>query len=400
MDLREQLSSEFGDSIEVQEPQPDCAVDGVLPRSVAAPRDEESAQQLVAWCGANDVPFIPRGGGTKLGVGAKPSRFNLLISTEKLHQVFDHDEGNATISAGAGITLDELDRVVLDRGQFVPLDWNSGSGATLGGVVATNHFGATKVRYSAPRDLVVGLSAALSDGRVVQMSSKVVKNVSGYDLNKLFIGSYGTLGLITRVTIRLRPNDAVRREWQSTPASWYEAKTLANQILNGPFEPALLWVVAREDTLSVQARFDGSKAAVDAQLARLPESTSTESELSTSSTEEVLAFRATLPLARAASWAQRAAEFGPTKVLWECGLGVVRLEFQNAPENAGGIVQELRALAEQNEGAMIVTRAPGELKTSEFVWGEPRSDFALQRQLKSTLDAAKVCSPGRFVGGL
>jgi glycolate oxidase FAD binding subunit len=293
-----------------------------------------------------------------------------------------------------------LNAAVGERGQFVPLDWKTGSGATLGGVAAGNHFGATKLRYGAPRDLVVGLHAALSDGRTVKAGSKVVKNVSGYDLNKLFIGSYGTLGLITRVTIRLRPNDAVRREWRSTYASWDEAYAAAREILEGPFEPALLRVVARDGALSVQARFDGGEAAIASQLARLPQSTIQNGAACCRLNDQSLTLRATLPPARAMQWAQRAAEEGATKVLWECGQGVVRAEFEKAPDDAAQIVRELRALAESAEGVTIVTGAPTELKTPDLVWGAPRGDFALQRHLKSTFDAAQVCAPGRFVGGL
>jgi glycolate oxidase FAD binding subunit len=367
---------------------------------VAAPRDEESAQKLVAWCGANNIAFVPRGGGTKLAIGAKPSRCDLVISTENLAQIHEHDEGNATVEAGAGISLDALNAAVGERGQFVPLDWKTGSGATLGGVVSSNHSGATKLRYGAPRDLVVGLHAALSDGRTVKAGSKVVKNVSGYDLNKLFIGSHGTLGLITRVTIRLRPNDATRREWRSTYASWDEAHAVAREILEGPFEPALLRVVARGSTLSVQARFDGGEAAVASQLARLPQCGIEKGAACCRLTDQSLVLRATLPPARAMQWAQSAAEQGATKVLWECGLGVARAKFEKAPDNAAQIVHELRALAENEEGTMIVAGAPSELKTPDFVWGAPRADFALQRQLKNTFDAAQVCAPGRFIGGL
>jgi glycolate oxidase FAD binding subunit len=397
MNLPEEAQQRFGNSCDVRTASDQDAVDGVAPQVVLSPRTEQAAHEIVRWCGSEGHAFVAHGGGSKLHVGAKPSRLDIILSTELLNQIFEHDEGNGTVEAGAGITLDELNRAVGERGQFVPLDWKANSGATLGGVVATNHFGATKLRYGTPRDLVVGLRAALSDGRYVKAGSKVVKNVSGYDLNKLFIGSFGTLGFITRVTLRLRPHDAVQRAWQSTFASWDEARTCAREILEGAFEPALLRVVARESTLALHARFDGGEAAVASQLARLPQSqTPADADACPILNEQSLVIKATLPLARAMDWAQQAQGFSPSKVLWECGLGVVRAEFATAPENAEQIVKELRNLAEKAEGFAVVTRAPHHLKTPEFVWGTPRSDSALQRQLKSTLDAANVCAPGRY----
>jgi glycolate oxidase FAD binding subunit len=402
MEFLERIGATFGDRVLLKSSTASDAVDGVLPCAVVEPRDEESAQELVAWCGANGIAFVPRGGGTKLGIGARPARCELVISTKNLTQIHEHDEGNATVEAGAGVALDVLNAEVEKQGQYVPLDWEAGSGATLGGVVASNHAGETKLRYGAPRDLVVGLHAALSDGRFVKSGSKVVKNVSGYDLNKLLIGSYGTLGLLTRVTIRLRPNDAVRREWRSTCGSWEEAQSVAREILEGPFEPAFLSVVARTNSsdFTVRARFDGGEAAVASQFARLPKGAPESVAKEHTVANHALAMRVILPRARALTWAQQAAQHGATKVSWEFGLGIVRAEFESTPADATHIVSELRALAGASEGVMIVTTAVPVLKTPDFVWGAPRADFVLQRRLKNTFDAAEVCAPGRFVGGL
>jgi len=398
----EKLQSEFGKAVEIRAANTRDAVEGVLPSCAAAPRSEDAARELISWCGKNDVAFIPRGGGTKLHIGAPPSRCDLIISTKHLKSVVEHDEGNATVQAGSGISLADLNQVVGERGQFVPFDrgnysWNS-EVTTLGGIVASNHFGASRLRYGAPRDLVVGLHAVLSDGRFVKAGSKVVKNVSGYDLNKLFIGSFGTLGLITEVTIRLRPNDAVQKDWGKMFTSWAEAEMMAQQIFNGAFEPAILRVVAQKDKVLLRARFDGGEASVNAQLSRLPQSEMNDAQEFADANE--LEIRAQLPLMRAAKWAQQAQALGATRVLWDCGLGAVRAEWENATENTHTLVESLRASAIQNEGFVVVERAPSELKTSDFVWGEKKSDFALMQNLKSVLDKANVCAPGRFVGGI
>jgi glycolate oxidase FAD binding subunit len=393
--LRRRLQSEFGDALELSDP---AAVPGVLPACEAAPKNEDAAHALVAWCGKNDVAFVPIGGGTKIHIGANPSRCDLLISTRHLNAVLEHDEGNATVQAQSGISLDALNEAVGKRGQFVPLDASTPAAATLGGIVASNSFGATKLRYGAPRDLVIGLRAALSDGRDVKAGSKVVKNVSGYDLNKLFVGSLGTLGLLTQVTIRLRPQDARRENWQKSFASWKEAEAFTQQILGGAFEPAMLRVVAQDNEILLSARFDGGEAAVSSQLEKLPATESGAPKASSAVPE--LELRASLPIARAAAWAQSAQQSGADRVVWDCGLGVVRAEFAKVPDDAEPLIEKLRALTTQCEGFLTVERAPNAMKTPALVWGAPRGDFALMQSLKRAFDAANVCAPGRMIGGL
>lgn len=389
------LEAEFGNAVSLSQA---VAVDDVLSQCEAAPHNEEAARELVKWCGRNSVAFLACGGKTKLHIGSRPTRYDLALSTRHLNAVIEHDEGNATVQAQSGISLEALNQSVGARAQFVPLDWQEQGAATLGGTVAANHFGATKLRYGAPRDLVVGLHAILSDGRHVKAGSKVVKNVSGYDLNKLFVGSFGSLGLITQVTIRLRPQDAQRKYWEKTYASLAEAEAVAQQILNGLFEPAILQIDMQGDRVLLRLRFDGGDAAVGAQLEKLPAGEQNAAQDSPSLSE--LELCAAMPITRAGAWAQTAGQMGASHVSWDYGLGVVRAQFKDAPENIVDVVDDLRAHAVRNEGYVVVERAPGGLKTADFVWGAPRGDFTLMKMLKNTFDTANVCAPGRLIGGL
>ncbi len=403
MKLLEKIQTEFGETVAMRKAESKDAIDETAPQVVASPRDAEAAQKLVAWCGREDLAFIARGGATKINIGAKPSRCDLIISTEHLDEIIEHDVGNATVAAGAGITLSKLNEIVMQSGQFVPLDDAfSGeavlhAGATLGGAVAANDFGKSRLKYGAPRDLVVGLHAALSDGRYIKAGSKVVKNVSGYDLNKLFIGSFGTLGLITQVIIRLRPQDAANRRWSSTPANWNQAREAVETIMNGAFEPTYLRLMAAGDKFYLAARFDGGEEAVNSQIERLDKSASSESK---EITEGELVLRARLPLQSAARWAQSASEKSADAIFWDCGVGAVHAIFSKTPDNAAKLVDALRAEAQMDGGFVIVEKAPSHLKTPDWVWGEPRDDFALMRRLKEAFDKNNVCAPGRFVGGL
>ncbi|HEX8550547.1 MAG TPA: FAD-binding oxidoreductase [Abditibacteriaceae bacterium] len=365
---------------------PDDSIDGVTALAVCAPRDDEEARHAIAFCSQKDIAIIARGGGTKLHIGALPLRPFVVLSSENLTEIYDHDEGNATVSAGAGISLRALNQAVGARGQFVPIE--GPENATLGGLVATNHWGAWKTKYGAPRDLVVGLSALLSDGRVVENRAKVVKNVAGYDLAKIFTGSFGSLGFLTRITIRLRPRDAATSEWSASFDSWGEAEKHAAKIFDGAFEPTLLQLCGDAQGVVLRARFDGGENAVAIQLSRLPQSQNVELQEKAATWE----IAATLPIRSASDWTQEAREQG-AHTNWDFALGRVKAHFQTAPD-----IAILRQMAENAGGFCIVERAPE--KTADIVWGTPRGDFAHTTSLKAKFDAVHLFAPGRFIGGL
>jgi len=429
---------------------PSDAVDEVAPQVVAAPRDAESARALIAWAGREKLAVIARGGGTRLEIGARPERFDILVSTRHLNRIIEHDVGNTTVCAESGISLRELNNAVRAQNQFVPLLWAKqdetpheetaiGAAATreaaseksraetshdetphdetagenprpdlmlsestlgestLGGVVAANAAGAGRMKFGAPRDLVVGLDAALSNGRLVRSGSKVVKNVSGYDLNKILVGSFGSLGLLTRITLRLRPQDEASQSWNRAFATWAALESGAMSILDGAFEPTILQARIGTQGFHLHARFDGVRAAVEAQLKRLPHADDPAHEYSWDGPkgETTVQMRAILPLRDAAWWAQSAQKAGARHIVWDCGTGALRASFCDVPD-----VAALREQAVARGGALIIERAPAAMKTSEWVWGAPRSDFFLMKRLKERFDAANICAPGRFVGGL
>lgn len=388
--LQTQLQSEFGDALELLAPA-NSAVDGVAPQVVVAPRDEASARALMQFCGREKLALIAIGNATKMQIGAPPTRFDVAISTRHLNQIFDHDAGNATIEAGAGLSLAELNEAVAQSSQFVPLD---DDGGTLGGAVACNAFGPSKLKWGTPRDLVVGLHAMLSDGRHIKGGAKVVKNVAGYDLPKLFVGSFGSLGLISRVTIRLRPNDAASECWEESFDSLGELQKRADEIISGPFEPTLLRVNWRGARWSLCARFEGGERAVAAQLQRLPAPTNACEE---SVAPSAWLLRAQLPITRAVDWLQAAQNLGAQSLDWDCALGIARVGFADC---SAATVAQLRGLAEKEDGYLRVEVAPLEVKTPALIWGAPRADASLMCGLKAAYDAANVCAVGRFVGGL
>lgn len=396
------LQREFGGAVEMRAARENESINGVSPRFVAVPQSEEAALSLVSFCGREKLAFVARGGATKLHIGAQLSRCDLIISTEKLNALHEHDEGNATVEVGSGIALRELDEVLRARGQYLPIEYSIAS--TLGGAVCSDFSGKIALKYGTPRDLVTGMHVALSDGRLVKSGGKVVKNVSGYDLNKLFIGSLGTLGLTTRVTIRLRPQDESGAICRAIFPTFADAETCAWKIFDGNFEPTFLQISSTRNEHKIEVRFDGVRASVEAQIARLGSlnaSFQTENLDSSSrltlpqETVSNVELRARLPLRLASQWIALAQENGATEAVWDCGLGIVRAVFDAVPN-----VEKLREAAQSFGGHLRIERAPLELLNPQNVWGASGDDFFLMQRLKHKFDMANVCAPGRFVGGL
>ena len=179
------------------------AVAGVVPSFVASPSSTAEVAALLRAAAQAGLAVVPRGAGTGLSWGAPPSRCDLVVDLRSLDQVLEHAAGDLVARVQAGVTIGQLAVALGSAGQQLALDVPAE--ATVGGVVATGTAGPRRFRYGAPRDLLIGITVVRADGVVARSGGKVVKNVAGYDLGKLFAGSQGTLGVITEVTFRLHP---------------------------------------------------------------------------------------------------------------------------------------------------------------------------------------------------
>jgi len=179
-------------------------VDGVAARFVARPRSVSEASQVLAAAAADGLAVAFAGGGSKLGLGNPPERVDLEVQTSGLGQVLEHAAGDLVVRAQAGVPLADLQAALAPAGQWLALDPPEPR-ATVGGVVAANASGPRRLRYGTVRDLIIGITVVLADGTVAHAGGKVVKNVAGYDLAKLFCGSLGTLGMVAEAIFRLHP---------------------------------------------------------------------------------------------------------------------------------------------------------------------------------------------------
>ncbi|GIH98590.1 FAD-binding oxidoreductase [Planobispora takensis] len=186
------------------------AVAGVMPRWVALPESTEEVAALMRVSAGHDLAVVPVGGGTRLHWGNPPERCDLLVDTCCLNEIPEHASGDLVVRVQAGVTMESLAETLAARGQELALDVPVG-GSTVGGVLATAVAGPRRLRYGTARDLLIGITVVLADGTIARSGGKVVKNVAGYDLGKLFTGSYGTLGIITEAVFRLHPITPARR---------------------------------------------------------------------------------------------------------------------------------------------------------------------------------------------
>ncbi len=180
------------------------ANDGVVPRVVAQPESAEDVAAILASASQERAAVVIRGGGTKLAWGRTPSPIDIVLSTKRLDKLVAHEYADLTATAQAGARIDDVNRELARHGQWLPIE-SPFEGATIGGAVATNDSGPLRHRYGTPRDLLIGIRLALTDGRLIKSGGNVVKNVAGYDLGKLMSGSFGSLAAIVSATFKLTP---------------------------------------------------------------------------------------------------------------------------------------------------------------------------------------------------
>jgi glycolate oxidase FAD binding subunit len=189
------------------------AVDGKAPRAAAFPGSVEELSEVMRLASSERLSVVPWGSGTKISLGGIPERVDLLVGLARFNRIIDYEPADLTATIEGGALLREVQAYLGQRRQFLPLDPPSAARATIGGILATNASGPRRLLHGAARDLLIGLRVVHADGTVTRGGAKVVKNVSGYDMPKLYIGSLGTLGIIVEGTFRIYPLPAVERTW-------------------------------------------------------------------------------------------------------------------------------------------------------------------------------------------
>ncbi|TDD66771.1 FAD-binding oxidoreductase, partial [Actinomadura rubrisoli] len=224
---------------DVRPGEPAEGVLGIQPALVAAPGNVAEAAEVMRVAAEMGLAVVPRGGETRLDWGAPPRRCDLLVDTHRMDGLVEHASGDLVAKAQAGLPMDRLGEMLAERDQRLALDVPL-PGSTVGGTIAAGAAGPLRSLYGTPRDLVIGLTIVRADGQIARSGGKVVKNVAGYDLGRLFCGSYGTLGLIVEATFRLHPVPAARA-WVTCGVNGagevYEA---VQSVLHSPVAPSAI----------------------------------------------------------------------------------------------------------------------------------------------------------------
>jgi glycolate oxidase FAD binding subunit len=369
-------------------------------------------------------------------VGYRPARYDLALDIRRLNRVLDYEPADMTATAQAGIRMTDLQTQLGGGEQFLPLDAGLAGRASLGGILATRLTGTLRCRYGTARDLVLGVRVAHADGTITRAGAKVVKNATGYDVTKLYLGSHGTLGILLEATFRVYPRPAAEQAWWLSSTDLKAAQLLANRILSSSLVPSRVeflgggtgWAWGCPERVpSLLVSISGVPEAIRAQaadLARLAgELDATPYEIHAPG--RLFAALSDFP------WVAEDPETGGLRTIWRGGVlpadcarameavqtaipqgaaariaasvaqGVLRGEVRAKTVEvlARSLIAAREALAALG-GYLVVLDAPEAVRSRVDVWGPPPDGFSTMKRLKAEFDPKGILNPGRFVGGI
>src|SRR5918994_7275344 len=244
-------------------------VDGVVAPDVVVPGDAQETAAALAEAAALGRAVTPVGGGTALNLGNPPERVDRVLSTERLAGIIDYEPTDLVLSVGAGARLGDVQAVLAEHGQRLPLDPPGGADATIGGLIATGRWGPLRHSAGTLRDLLIGISVAHPSGTVTKAGGMVVKNVSGYDMPRLYLGSLGTLGVVVSANFKVLPRPRAEATVIATYGEPAKAFSAANGLRHGREPIAALEVSFLGGAWHLAARIEGRDQTVDAVAGRI-----------------------------------------------------------------------------------------------------------------------------------
>ncbi|MBV9454346.1 MAG: FAD-binding oxidoreductase [Rubrobacter sp.] len=399
------------------------AVDGIHPSFVAEPSSIDEASELMKLADSEGLSVAPRGSGTKMLLGNPPSRLDLVVSTARVNEVIEHVPGDQIIRVQAGLKLETLQEQLAGSEQILGIDPPE-KGATIGGTIATNSSGPRRLRYGTIRDLIIGITVVLADGTVAKAGGKVVKNVAGYDLSKLFTGSLGTIGLIATANFRLHPRPELGRTVAVELSDTKEAGEATQAVMHSQIVSSALELHWNEDTRLLTLLIEGIPPAVEAQAETASFLFKPFGETRTLRDEEIRYLGPLTPPDVSEAKEEVALKIGapPTElagvldsVLGACersgvtpsiighaANGITMVGLSGGGEEAQvRVIEELRGeIWVRRGGSLVVQKAPLSIKKRVDVWGPAGDYLGLIRRVKGKFDPRGVLNPGRFLGGI
>jgi glycolate oxidase FAD binding subunit len=406
-----------------------CEIDESGPLPVEQPASAPELGEAVRCAAAAGQAVYPVGGRTMLAYGLPPTRAGVVLDLRQLGRVLDYPARDMTVTVQAGITLAALRETLAAEGQRLPIDVPQADCATLGGALATNAAGPRRLGCGTLRDYVIGISVVNDEGHEIKAGGRVVKNVAGYDLCKLYVGSLGTLGVISQVTLKLRPRPE-RDALLTLPCDPDETETLLDRVHQSRTRPVCVELLNPAAARGIDPEADGkswavvvgyeeSVAAVTWQVQQLVREfpgrrlhghvATAAAPLWRRLTEFAavqagpLTFNANLLPSAVAAFCLEASRLSEPLLLQAhaaSGIVVGHAAKDLTAERAAALLRSLRGLAAPGRGQVVVLRCPAAWKRTVDVWGPPRSDVTLMRAVKEKLDPRRLFNPGRFVDGI
>ncbi len=398
----------------------DDAIDDVVPAVVVAPASAEAVASALATVSRERLTTVIRGGGTKLGWGRSPQAIEVVLDLGRINRIIAHRHGDLTVTVEAGTPLAAINRELAQHRQWLPID-TAFDAATVGGLIATNDSGSLRHRYGTPRDLLIGISLATTDGRLAKAGGQVVKNVAGYDLGRLVSGSFGSFAAIVSATFKLSPlplaSATMAARFGDRDAAVRAITAIAASTLDPmAFDFDTSAPASGSEPMAVQlaVRFAASPRAVDAQIARAREMMSGGDVSVTSGESDDAWWRARVgeiwsgagavvrmawPAAavgdmfRAIETIARG-ERTTIAVIGRAAVGAGLVRIDGDTDAQVRVIERLRRQSPAIQH-VVVRRATRDVKSRVDVWGPTDSATPVLAAIKQALDPAGILNAGR-----
>ena len=425
-------------------------VDGLMPQAVVRPGDRLQVAEVLRWASAEGVSVLPRGGGTRMGLGNVPRQVDLVLDLGGLDRLVDYQPADMTATVEAGVTLASLQQQLAPGGEFVPLESPLASRSTVGGILSVGAGGPLTHAYGLPREWLIGIGVLSPQGVATKAGGKVVKNVTGYDLNKLYTGSLGTLGVIVEASFKLLPVNTEAGALMAYFPSLSTAISAGRKLLHSATAPMGCHVITSgvssrlqnaspdlgpdqpETALSI-AFYSGRAKATGRRLEEstsllLAEGSINVQRIDGPAANDLLRWITDVPAEMipcstlvmklsvpSRSVAEVSAECGEANLsgeqpeqLADPGFGTIRLIWPEAPGDEGNLgeehflktIDEIRQISHRHGGMAVVEHCPLPVKAQIDVWGGPPDSMAIMQRIKDKFDPNGILNPGRFLGGI
>ncbi|MDC3414834.1 FAD-binding oxidoreductase [Terrihalobacillus insolitus] len=402
------------------------------------PKSEAEIASVLKYANDNGKNISVMGGGTKRGYGGLVETADILLSLSDYKGIIEHTVGDMTLTVRPGTTFKEIQDYLAEHDQKISLDPAWPEYATIGGVIAANESGPKRLGYGSARDVVIGMKIVYPNGTVIRSGAKVVKNVAGYDMNKLFIGSMGTLGVVSEVTVKLRPVPKYESLVLLTfpKGNMEEIRSFVINLLDAPMEPTSLELLSPalskrltdsahytlaisfedvEKSVHYQENFiNNSEHNAEVSILRQKEAQAFWDEFYTirpngtefitnNQTEAALKIGiVNLDVLKVVKEAHVLQDVNNLVIQAHGGLGhgLCQVILKGASDDVVAAIEQLRYFVVQLGGYVTITHLPFSLRQQIDVWGEQPSYFFLLKQMKSKIDPNNVLNHKRFVGGI